>query len=184
MCSFIHSTLCCHGKKAYFAIFGRCQNYHTFTQFFFQLIAQVTQSIHIYAINGRCQNFHTFYFHNLIHNISQRILSHLTLQRFIFTLQFFYFFLQMCDLFCDLSRTGLQCFCDCMQIFFHLTIVFDHVVTCQCFDTTNTCRNTCFGYDLEQCNIRCICHMSTTTEFYREIAHGYHTYLIAVFLTE
>ena len=26
--------------------------------------------------------------------------------------------------------------------------------------------------------------MSTTTEFYREIAHGYHTYLITVFLTE
>ena len=48
----------------------------------------------------------------------------------------------------------------------------------------HTCCNTGFGNNFEQHDVACVCHMSTTAEFLGEVAHGYHTYLLIIFLSE
>ncbi len=90
----------------------------------------------------------------------------------------------MSDLLYDLCRICFQCFGCFVKQFFLFLIVFQNSVACQSFDTANACCDTGFRNDLEQHNIACVCHMSTTAEFLGEVAHGYHTYLLIIFLSE
>ena len=90
----------------------------------------------------------------------------------------------MSDLLYDLCRICFQGFCSFMKQFFLFLIVFQNTISCQSFNTAHTCCDTGFGNDLEQHDVACVCHMSTTAEFLGEVAHGYHTYLLIIFLSE
>ena len=71
-----------------------------------------------------------------------------------------------------------------MQKLFLFSVVLDNGFACKCLDTTDTSCDTGLGNDLKEHNGACILYVGTTTEFFGEVSHRYHTYLLVVFLTE
>ena len=79
MCTLLHSSFCCHSDQTYFAFVCRCQYNNTLAEFLFQLITQVTQSVHIYIFQSGCQKFYSVDFFYTIHDIAKCILCSFTL---------------------------------------------------------------------------------------------------------
>ena len=87
-------------------------------------------------------------------------------------------------LFCQGSRSCLQDVAYLLQCLFQILIVIQYAVPGQCFNPAHTGCNTVLSENLEAANHTGICHMCTTAEFHREIAHSDNSYLLAVLLTE
>lgn len=71
-----------------------------------------------------------------------------------------------------------------IEVLFHSLIVCHHVGTGQCFDSSDAGSDTALGQDLEVTDLTGMLYMSTTTQFLREVSHGYHADSIAVFFSE
>ena len=88
----------------------------------------------------------------------------------------------------DLLGQGCRsCLCGCgclIEVLFHSLIVCHHVGTGQCFDSSDAGSDTALGQDLEVTDLTGMLYMSTTTQFLREVSHGYHADSIAVFFSE
>ena len=79
MCALFHHGVCCHCNEVYLAIFCGGKYDHTFAKLFFQLISEITQSVHVYAVYLCRKQFDTFYFNDLIHDIAKRLSCRLAL---------------------------------------------------------------------------------------------------------
>ena len=107
MSALFHSAVSCHGQKAYLAVFAGSKDNHALAQLLFQLVAQVTETVHIHVSQFCCEKFHAFDLLYLIHNIAQSILCKLALQSLILAVECFHLALEMSNLVLQLSRSGL-----------------------------------------------------------------------------
>ena len=71
-----------------------------------------------------------------------------------------------------------------MEKLFLLSVVFDNCFAGKCLNTAYTSCDTGFGNDLKEQDGACILYMSTTTELFGKVSHGYYTYLLVIFLTK
>ena len=126
MSALFHRFIRRHSNKTYFSFMSRCKKYHTFSDLTFQLIAKVTQSVHIYVIYRNSQQSYAIYLYSLIHNITHCFLCSFALKRFVFAGKGFYFCLQMFDLLKYICRSCLQCFCCCLKHLLQLVIVIKY----------------------------------------------------------
>ena len=78
MCTLLHRTVSYRSHQAYLAIQSRCNQNNAVAQLLFQLIAQITQTVHVYILNLNCQQLHAVYILYLVHNIAQRVVRQLT----------------------------------------------------------------------------------------------------------
>ena len=180
----LYSTVCCHGDHIDLAILCREQYDNAFAKLILELVAQVSQAIHIHTVYAGCQKLCSLDFHCLIHDIAQCGLCHLGFQGFVLSIQSLQFCLHMLDLLGQGCRSCL-CGCGCLiEVLFHSLIVCHHVGTGQCFDSSDAGSDTALGQDLEVTDLTGMLYMSTTTQFLGEVSHGYHADSIAVFFSE
>ena len=76
----LYSTVCCHGDHIDLAILCREQYDNAFAKLILELVAQISQAIHIHTVYAGCQKFRTLHFHHLIEYIAQCGLCHFCLQ--------------------------------------------------------------------------------------------------------
>ena len=184
MCAFLHRSVghSCH--QADLSVGHGYDQYNTFPDLLAELVAKVTQAVHVYALYLCRKELHAVYFTYLIHNVAQCILCQLALQGLVLTLQCLDLTLQSGDLLKNAGRSRLQKLCSLCELFFCFFIVSEYGITGQCLNSADTCCDTCLRYDLEGRDLRSICHMRTTTELLGEVAHAYDTHAVAIFFTE
>ena len=71
MGSLCHGFFRCHRHQVYFAVLFRSEYNYALSQLFLQLIAQLTESVHIHVIRFGCQQPDTPDLFYLIHYIAQ-----------------------------------------------------------------------------------------------------------------
>ena len=180
----LYSTVRCHSDHIYLAVLCGKQYNNTFAKLILELVAQVSQAIHIHTVYAGCQKFRTLHFHHLIEYIAQCRLCHLCLQGFILCIQCLQLCLHMLDLLGQGCRSCLGC-CSCLiEALFHCLIVCHDIGTGQCFNSSDAGCNTALGQDLEIADLSGVLYMGTTAQFPGEISHRYHADGLTVFFTK
>src|SRR5699024_2859930 len=90
----------------------------------------------------------------------------------------------MSDLLFDLPGSSLQHGCDLSLTFLDLFMITESTVTCEGFNTADTCGNSAFGYDFKSSDHSGIGHMSASAKFLGKISHRYYPDFFSVFFSE
>ena len=184
MCALFQCAVCSGCHQVYLAVSHRSDDNNALAQLSFQLIAQITETIHVHAVNLRCQQLHALDLLYLSHNITQRFLCQLGFQGLVLALQCFQLCQQMVNLLGYIGRSALHCLGDLLHLCFHFFIITEYAVTGQRLDTTHASCDTSLRYDLEGGDHTGILYMGTAAQLHGEISHVDHAHLIAIFLTE
>ena len=79
MCSLLHRPIGHGCHQADFSVCHGCDQHNAFTDLLAELVAKVTQTIHVYTLYLCRKELHAVYFAYLIHYVAQRILCQLAL---------------------------------------------------------------------------------------------------------
>ena len=86
-----------------------CKDNNALSELLFELITQITESVHVNALNLGSKELHTLDIYDLVHDITKRSLSQLALEGLVLALErAFTSALEVCDLLSNFCRLCLQ----------------------------------------------------------------------------
>ena len=152
--------------------------------FFFQVVAQRTESVHVHVFYGYRKHFVCAGFLYLAHDVCHFALGNLVFQFLVLGGESFHFVKQRIDSLGEFMRICLSCFGSFQKHLLLILVIFQHVVAGDGLDTAHAGSHAGLGDNLKCLDIAGVGYVSTCTELFGEVAHADHAHLLAVFFTK